>query len=157
MIVSDSFLDAFMHESIYKTCMKANYNYGEIDDLGDVPVGMVSNLEARLIKALDPLFKKEFQLHEMKLYRAYINCFAPSEHPNFHVDHDCPTAKTVLYYVNTEVWDKNEGGETQFLINDQITGVLPIPNRAVCFDSHILHRATSYRSRHRFTLAFKYE
>ncbi len=48
------------------------------------------------------------------------------------------------------------GGETQFLIDDEIRGILPFPNRLVYFDANILHKATSYRTGHRFTLALKY-
>jgi hypothetical protein len=48
------------------------------------------------------------------------------------------------------------GGETQFVIDDEIKGVFPIPNRMVMFNANILHRATTFRSRHRFTLAIKY-
>ena len=61
----------------------------------------------------------------------------------------------MLYYVNDE-WDIEMGGETQFLIDNEIRGILPLPNRLVYFDANILHRATSYRSGHRFTIAIKY-
>ena len=83
----------------------------------------------------------------------YVNCFAPSENPHFHVDgiHGI----TILYYVNDE-WEIEMGGETQFLIDDEIRGILPFPNRLVYFDANILHKATSYRTGHRFTLALKY-
>ena len=44
----------------------------------------------------------------------------------------------------------------QFLIDDEIRGIPPFPNRLVCFDSNILHRATTFRDKFRFTLALKY-
>jgi hypothetical protein len=50
-----------------------------------------------------------------------------------------------------------EGGETQFIVDNEIYGVTPVPNRMVYFDASILHRATSFRNRHRFTVAIKYE
>ena len=62
---------------------------------------------------------------------------------------------TFLFYANEE-WSIEMHGETQFLIDDQITGILPYPNRMVKFDADILHRATSFRDGHRFTLAVKY-
>jgi len=62
---------------------------------------------------------------------------------------------TGLYYINDH-WDYQDGGETQFLIDDEIRGIPPIPNRLVCFDSNILHRATTFRDKFRFTLALKY-
>ena len=89
----------------------------------------------------------------MKLYRMYINCFAPNENPYFHVDGE---GYTFLYYCDNEEFDLNEGGETQFLVDNDLMGVLPVPNRMVIFDGTIKHRATTYRSRHRFTIAIKY-
>ena len=49
----------------------------------------------------------------------------------------------------------DDGGETQFLIDDEIKGVLPLPNRIVGFDSNLLHNL-SFRDNHRFTLAAKF-
>ena len=50
----------------------------------------------------------------------------------------------------------NELGETQFYMDDMIYGIPPIPNRMIMFNAHIKHRATSYRTQHRFTVAIKY-
>ena len=41
--------------------------------------------------------------------------------------------------------------------NDKVIGIPPHPNRAICFDASILHRASSFREGHRFTLAVKYQ
>ena len=60
-----------------------------------------------------------------------------------------------LFYINN--WKLDDGGETQFLIDNQIKGVLPIPNRIVGFDANILHKATTFRNNHRFTLAIKFK
>ena len=104
------------------------------------------------------LFQKklgdEFSIiSEMRLDRMYINCFAPSENPYFHTDGE--TGYTFLYYPQ-ENWKIDDGGETHFLIDESIYGVFPLPNRIVKFDASILHRATSFRDRHRFTVAIKY-
>jgi len=34
---------------------------------------------------------------------------------------------------------------------------VPLPNRLMMFDARLLHRATSFRDRHRFTIAVKYD
>jgi len=60
-----------------------------------------------------------------------------------------------LYYA-VEEWNIEYGGETQFVVDDEIRGVFPFPNRMVMFDANILHRATAFRTGHRFTLAVKY-
>jgi len=83
----------------------------------------------------------------------YVNCFVPCERPYFHTDGD--EGVTFLYYPNMK-WDKDDGGETQFLMNDDLYGVLPIPNRMVVFSANLLHRATTFRNDHRFTVAIKY-
>ena len=82
----------------------------------------------------------------------YINCFAPNENPYFHTDGE---GVTFLHYANDR-FDLQEGGETQFYVDENIYGVIPIPNRLVMFDGRILHRATSFRNGHRFTVAIKY-
>ena len=63
---------------------------------------------------------------------------------------------TFLYYVPTANWDIDDGGETQFFHNDEMIGVMPFPNRMVYFDATILHKATSFRDRWRWTVAVKY-
>ena len=82
----------------------------------------------------------------------YVNCFAPSETPYFHTD---GKGITFLYYPNLE-WNLQDGGETQFYVDGNILGVPPLPNRLVMFDGEIVHRATSFRDRYRFTVAIKY-
>ena len=48
---------------------------------------------------------------DMKLYRMYINHFAPSEQGYFHLDGE---GYTFLYYPMMEEYDLDEGGEHNF-------------------------------------------
>ena len=64
-------------------------------------------------------------------------------------------SKTFLFYP-TPGYNINDGGETQFEIDGALYGVSAIPNRLVSFPAQVLHRATSFRSRYRFTVAIKY-
>lgn len=157
--VFNNFLPEEYHKRCFNYCKDTkNYQYGETDSEGLPPTGMVSNIEINhpMIQIFHEKFlEKISEVKNLNLYRSYINCFAPSENPYFHVDSDDQKSLTMLYYPNIN-WDINDGGETQFLIDDSITGVLPIPNRLVCFPAHVLHKATSFRSGHRFTIAFKY-
>jgi hypothetical protein len=99
--------------------------------------------------------ENRFPIYKQKdVTRVYINCFAPLENPYFHTDGDIGT--TFLYYPNKR-WELDEGGETQFFIDNSIYGVPPIPNRLIYFDANLLHRATSFRSSHRFSIAVKYQ
>ena len=58
--------------------------------------------------------------------------------------------------INIKKLYQNDLGETQFLIDGEIKGILPKPNRMLGFDADLLHRATTFRDKHRFTIAIKY-
>jgi len=152
--VLDRFLSKEEFDYVLSYCENASYTYGEVDIHGLPPTGMVHEIpETEHIYKLFQSKTKKLS-SDLELYRMYINCFAPSENPYFHTDGD-PGDLTFLYYP-TNVWKLNDGGETQFLVNNEIYGITPIPNRMVYFDASILHRATAFRDRHRFTVAVKY-
>ena len=156
--VIDNFLSQEEFNFVLNYSKSALYAYGETDDKNHPPTGLVHNITKS--KKIYKLFENKTKafVSNHKLYRMYINCFAPSENPYFHID--CSDEKdddevTFLYYPN-ETWDLNDGGETQFFIDERIYGIAPIPNRLVYFNANLLHRATSFRDRHRFTVAIKY-
>ena len=156
MEVINNFLDIDDAKSVFKYCFTTSYTYGETDDGTTPPTGMIHNINSdeSIYNLLESKIRDVCDLVKgMDLYRMYINCFAPSENPYFHVDGD---GLTFLYYITNHVWGPNDGGETQFLIDNEIKGVLPISNRLVGFDGNILHRATPFRDTHRFTLAAKF-
>jgi len=151
----DNFLNENESMKVLDYCHNCPYTYGETDDDNLPPTGMISEIEGG--NEIYHLFEKRLNdksafLQNMTLYRMYINCFVPNENPYFHVDGE---GITFLYYAS-EYWDLNDGGETQFYLDGNILGVPPVPNRLVMFDGMIQHRATSFRTRHRFTVAIKY-
>lgn len=155
MKVIDNFLEQKDAEYVNKYCLTASYIYGEKDLDTTPPTGMVHEIENthRIYK----LFNKKIQeifvdLKNITIYRMYVNCFAPSENPYFHTDGE--KGITFLYYVN-DSWQLDDGGETQIIIDNEIKGILPIPNRLVAFDAHLVHKATTFRNKHRFTIAIK--
>jgi len=155
--VVDSFLTQREFERVVDYCHNARYTHGEVDQEGSPTTGMVHEIpETEFVYKLlrKTVFDRFPDVEKLKLYRMYVNCFAPREIPYFHTDGD--DGYTFLYYVN-ESWQPNDGGETQFLMDDSLHGVVPIPNRMVMFDASILHRATSFRDTHRFTVAIKYQ
>jgi len=154
--IINNFLDINDKNFVFKYCFTTSYTYGETDTATTPPTGMIHNINSD--ESIYNLFESKIRdacdiVKGMNLYRMYINCFAPSENPYFHEDGD---GLTFLYYVTNHKWGVNDGGETQFLIDDTIKGVLPISNRLVGFDGNILHRATPFRDKHRFTLAVKF-
>lgn len=152
----NNFLSNHEHQYVYDYCLNASYTYGEKDGTSTPETGMVHNIsEDREIYSLfrNRIEQSDSGLVNRKLYRMYVNCFAPTENPYFHIDGQ---GVTLLYYPQLE-WDLNDGGETQFYVDGNIYGITPEPNRIVIFDASILHRATTFRNKHRFTVAIKYE
>ena len=148
----------------YRILMLNNlpFFHGERDTPDTPPSGLVCdfgkihinpNIEKILNIFISKIYEKDEKFKSMQLYRVYLNYFSPTETPYFHTDGDDTT--TCLYYINQEL-DYNEGGETQFLINDEIKGVTSQPGKLVIFDGKLLHRATSFRSHPRLTLAVKF-
>lgn len=156
IIILDEFLSEEDFRSTIEYCHNSPYYYGETDRQSTPPIGMVSEIERNqeIFNLLD--FRiREFvsEVKDLDIIRMYINCFSPGENPYFHKDMDSKI--TCLYYANLD-WNPDDGGETQFLVENNLTGIVPIPNRMICFDGNILHKATSFRNKHRFTIATKY-
>ena len=152
---NDSFLSPDDFRKVLDLCHTTDYSYGESDDYGLPPTGMISQIQPK--EDVFVLFKEILKekcpfIGEMYYHRMHINCFAPCENPYFHVDGE---GITFLYYVGNQ-WNLQDGGETQFYVDGNIHGISPIPNRLVMFDGMIQHRATSFRNQHRFTVAIKY-
>jgi hypothetical protein len=132
------------------------FKYGEVDNEGLPPTGMVYEISLN-----DPLYdvfhniviSKNPTIANLKSKRSYINLFFPNEKPYFHIDGNVITC---LFYI-TPKYDINMGGETQFVEEGRgIIGVPSKPARLVIFDGKILHKATSFRSKPRITVALKY-
>jgi len=157
----------------------ARYRYGEYDDrnehdpadptglVHDVftvenPVGFFSEHDKRL----HDIFKENIEKHypgffdKYIIYRVYVNCFAPRENAYFHQD-CCEDSDqmTFIYYPESSLWeyDVTEGGWTEFYFEDEkkIMGVIPYPNSISMFTARLIHRATPFKSHHRFSIAVK--
>ena len=140
------------------------FKYGEVDNPYNKPTGVVCDF-GEIYDSLNPeignvlntlisqIYEKRKYLENFKINRIYLNLFLPQENPNFHTDGE--HIVTCLYYLNPE-YDLDEGGETQFILNDEIKGIRSKPGRLVIFDGSLKHRATSFRSHPRLTLAIKF-
>lgn len=151
----------YLYDTIRYTC---KWNYGEVDDVGLPPTGLICNLfnngQWEYKEIHDELFvglvKVDPWFETAKLQRSYINMFRPNEEANIHIDGQCITA---LFYINPYM-QMNHGGETQFFVDGDMVGSLPYPNRMVIFDGMIPHKATPFRwGRHdvRITVAMKFD
>jgi SM-20-related protein len=87
------------------------------------------------------------------LVRAYVNGYTYGTDAYFHKDDDWiqrefgedSISETVLIYLNQEDWDRDWGGETAIVDeNDNfLASVFPKRNRALIFDSNLWHSARS--------------
>lgn len=157
--IVDNFLSEEYNETVLKYCLETKYSYGE-RDVHD-PDAAVSGMIRNLTKYEDPynIISKRIvevfpDIKDLELNRMYINCFAPNENTYFHID-GCKY--TFIYYPQKD-WNLAEGGETQFYVNETIIGSPPKPNRMIMFSGKsLIHRAVSFRNKHRFTISIKYD
>ena len=136
--------------------------YGVGDNPRQTPTGMTYDFKSPALPIevkdlLDFLILKIFEKNEKiknkRIYLVRSNLFIPGENPYFHPDGDDKI--TCLYYINPD-YDPDEGGETQFLIDNEIKGIRPKLGRLVIFDGSLVHRATSFRTHPRLTLAITF-
>ncbi len=156
--IIDDFLSAEDHAYVWFYCSNTSYKYGERDVQDKPPTGMISIIPEA--ERFYKIFAEKTQkiVPDLRLARMYINCFSSSENPWFHTDSNDENAKTFIYYPACPYdHDIDNCGTTQFYIDDYIHGVIPKENRMIYFNSSIIHRATSFRDGHRFTVALKYE
>lgn len=149
--IHDDFLGSTVQQAIFKQCHKLYYMMGELDREDCPPTGMISQLEASDM-IIPEIISQKLNRPVSSLIRFYVNYYAPGEAPYFHDDGDCITC---LYYPNNTD-NIDEGGETQFIMDNQIKAVPHVPDRLIEFDGRIPHKATSFRSTYRFTIAAKY-
>jgi Rps23 Pro-64 3,4-dihydroxylase Tpa1-like proline 4-hydroxylase len=153
--VYDDFLNLEQHQNVLNYCERASYIYGETDNDLTPPTGVTHDIpEGIMVHEVFRAKIKKIIPEGLSFYRMYINCFSPREIPYFHTDGS--NGVTLLYYPQYD-WKPDDGGETQIFVDDNIHGVVPISNRMLMFDARMLHRATTFRDRHRFTIAIKYE
>ena len=146
-----NFLTPDLYQKVEYYCYRADYYYGEQDNPNQIPTGLVHDLN--LDSEIVGYFPKE--KNNIPLYRVYINLFNPGEKPHFHIDGN---GYTSLFYINNDPYYLDEGGCTEILTHeDYITSILPMRNSLVTFEAKLKHRATSFKTLPRFTLALKYE
>ena len=104
--VVDDFLEEHLHHKLLDFCEHAQYRYGERDEYGLPPVGMVSDI-------LPDGDKSPFDLFDSRInaefntgcpYRMYVNCFAPGEIP-FGIKMELKDLHTftILIYIGNQI------------------------------------------------------
>lgn len=156
MKIIDTCMPYIEVKSIYNYCLSDRKTYYlDFDEERSKLNAVASKLEQD-----DQLFQKMYKIIQKhddslllsKLQRAGINLYLPNTKMYYHADGPVTTA---LFYINPKS-SLEDGGETQFLINDEMVSVMPKPGRLVIFDGAIRHAATSFLNIPRVTLFFKF-
>ena len=156
-VIDDLFDNDFIDNTI-EYLKSIQYKPAEKDRDDTPPTGEIAELSLgdMLVRKLTQPIRYSLDKKGMVLKRAYVNKFAPGEQPYWH--HDELDGITILYYANNGCVRADELGCTEFYLKEEneIKAIRPVPGRIVMFDGYIQHRATSMRTRYRYTIALKY-
>ena len=101
--------------------------------------------------------KNVIDLEKYKIKEFYINLFLPNENPKLHIDSSNKQDITFLLYISPNKYNENEKGTTDFLFGNFIFGVRYKQNRVITFPSTFLHKANSFLTEDRLSIAIKFE
>jgi hypothetical protein len=88
--------------------------------------------------------------------QAIYNKYDPRTTTYFHYDGE-ESCWTLIYFPHFCDYNYQMGGETQILVDNQIIGVLPLPNRLMAFDGSLMHKGTSFtHDQPRYSLALQF-
>jgi len=150
-------IDQFLHPKVFHEVAEDVKNLQgwipETDHPDLPPVGASCDIDngTRIQKEFSQELKKMFAA-PWKVARFFINRFEAKEVPQFHRDHN---AITCILYADEAPWSFDDHGETQLLVNGEVRGILPMPNRLLVFDGNLMHRATSFQTRVRHTISLQ--
>jgi len=165
----DNFLNPSEYDNVISELTNLSFVFGETDESNTPPSGVICNLDNKNI-IHKTLFEKLSSLNVLdNCYcdRSYVNLYSPNERTYFHHDF---TDYTVLYYPGPS-WNINDEGETKFFFTTNpfdsiiqedsedmpiMISIAPVPNRLVIFNGDVLHSATSFRDKHRYSIALKF-
>mgnify|MGYP003121926621 FL=1 len=163
LIIIDDFLSKKDHHKIYELTMKRKWN--PVNDLQDDPLSGQSGynsgdtfdeLGTQIILSeclAYPNLKKILNTtYQQTLYNKY-DAKTPTY---FHNDIE-EGGWTFIYFPDIAEYHYQMSGETQILVDNQIVGVLPLPNRLMAFDGSKMHKGTSFTNdQPRYSLAIQF-
>jgi len=166
LIVIDDFLPKEDHHEIYNLTMERKWS-SPINDLPDDPLSGISGVNSN-----EPFHGRSTQIilseciseSELKkivttnYHQTLYNKYDPKTPTYFHIDKQYPESGwTIIYFPDIAEYDFRMGGETQILVDNQIVGVLPLPNRLMAFDGSLMHKGTSFTNNQpRYSLAIQF-
>jgi hypothetical protein len=156
---------AALHREVWEACLAKRWYFGNQSvSEGAVPFWKMDLEDCDPVTRLWEHARAQCQLIsgiKLKVVRQYANGHTFGQGGRPHRDDDRAGAYTLLYYPMPE-WRAEWEGETMFVDErgEVITAIKPEPNRAVLFDSRILHAGRAPGRSFaglRVTVAFKLE
>lgn len=165
--ILENLAPAELHLAVWAACMEKRWYFGNESNAGDpgaIPFWKMDLDGAAPLLDLWQHVKATCEAvagHPLKIARVYANGHTYGLGGRPHVDDPRDGTTTLLYYP-MPTWRPEWEGETLWFdgAGNVIAGVPPAPNRAVLFDSRLLHagRAPSrYCGGLRVTVAYKLE
>lgn len=154
-----------LHRQVWERCLEKHWYFGnQSAEAAAVPFWKMDLEDAGVVTRLWEHARAQCEKlagTKLKVVRQYANGHTFGQGGRSHRDDERPGTYTLLYYPMPE-WRVEWEGETMFVDErgEVIAAIKPEPNRAVFFDSRILHagRAPSrYFGGLRVTIAFKLE
>lgn len=163
IIVIDDFLSEEDHHKIYDLTMKRKWN--PVNDEENNPLSGYSgyNSSDKFSEQGTQIVLNECMNHKnlvsiikTKYVQSLYNKYDPKTPTYFHVDSE-KGGWTLIYFPDTTEYNYQMGGETQILVDNQIVGVLPLPNRLMAFEGSLNHKGTSFTNdQARYSLAIQF-
>ena len=163
LIVIDNFLSEEDLHIIYELTMKRKWN--PVNDTEDDPLSGQSGYNSgdafhergtQIILSECLAYPNLRKILETTYLQSIYNKYDPKTPTYFHVD--CEKGGwTLIYFPDIVEYNYQMGGETQILVDNQIVGVLPLPNRLMAFDGSLNHKGTSFTNdQARYSLAIQF-
>lgn len=142
--VRDDILSSDLQEQAVRVCSGKSWYFGQVSTPGDAAfwkMDLGGNVAFDAIWQCCRGWCEKSAGMPLKVSRQYANGQTYGLDGAAHRDDNRPGCYTLLYYPVTQ-WDRAWGGETFFYnaTGEIVKAILPAPNRAVLFDSRILHR-----------------
>jgi hypothetical protein len=142
--IIDDLVPAPLHNTAWEVCSGTGWHFGHGSHDGDW--GRFWKMELDRVPAFDEIWEQArarceaFAGAPLRVIRQYANGHTYGLGGQPHLDDHRPGSYTLLYYPNLE-WKDGWDGETVFYdgAGEIALAVRPRPNRAVFFDSRILH------------------
>ena len=165
--IIENLAPADLHQAVWAACSEKRWYFGNESNAGDTTALPFWKMDLDGVAPVEALWRhvqancESVVGYPLRIARVYANGHTYGLGGRPHVDDPRDGTTTLLYYP-MQAWRPEWEGETLWFDGggNVIAGVLPAPNRAVLFDSRLLHagRAPSrYCGGLRVTVAYKLE